>query len=32
MKFKKDWEKLGAKTCFQIQSWVKYLRQTLVFM
>ena len=31
-KFKSVWGKLEAKKCFQIQSWTKYLSETLVFM
>ena len=31
-KFEVAWSKLEAKPFFQRQSWIKYLRQTLVFM
>ena len=30
--FKEVWGKIEAKNCFQIQSWTKHLRETLVFI
>ena len=32
IKFKRAREELEAKSCFQVSSWTKYLRYTLVFM
>ena len=32
VKFEGAWGKLEAKYCFQRQSWLKYMRQTLVLV
>ena len=32
IKFEEAWGKLETKSCFQRQSFTKYLRQTLVFI
>ena len=32
IKFERVWAELEAKNCFQRQSFIKYLRETLVFM